>query len=113
METVIWVAIITSVSSLLVGLYNGFISYRRFHVDANSVNAKTIRELSEQVDELVEDKAKMNARISFLESELRRFTNGYSRAMRFIQRYTDINVPIPDFLESDPDLKPKTPDAKR
>lgn len=106
-ETGIWIAIITSGIALIVGLVQAIPAFRKVRMDSNTVNIESIKKLSDQVDELIDDKAKMNDRITWLEAELKRFTNGYARAMRFIQKHADVNVTIPDFLESDPDLKPR------
>lgn len=110
METAIWVALISSVGALVLGIYNSIPAFRRSRLDQQEFGMESIRKLSEQVDGLIEDKIKMNERINWLEGELKRYTNGYSRAMRFINIHGDPRVTVPDFLESDPAMKPR---AKR
>lgn len=107
MEPVILVTLISAIGGLLLGIYNSIPAFKRLKIDSNTVNIESIRKLSEQVDELIEDKIKMNERITWLEGELKRYTNGYSRAIRFINIHGDPRVTVPDFLESDPLMKPK------
>ena len=68
---------------------------------------KTLSDAFDEIDELRESHCKAMEEIEWLKAELKKYVNGYARAMRFIHDKIR-DVEIPNFLETDPRLKPPT-----
>lgn len=106
-----WITYITVFVSLILGITNALPNLRKAKTDYTTTNIKSLEELSKQVNELIKDKIAMqvhndnlDARIDNLEIEVRRWKNGYARAIRYIYD-RDPLAEIPNFLETDPRLE--------
>lgn len=106
MEAVVWAALITGIVSLVVGVYNAIPAIRKSKLDYDTTNIKSISELSKQVNDLIVDKdnlqdkyEKLIEQVDYLRSELRKFRNGYAKALVFINKHVT-EKEIPDFLET-------------
>lgn len=108
--------LITGVVSLLTLIIPVINNWRKNRIEADrlaaeldKVDMETIVALKKQIKELVDENrnihkeykteiAEINKRIRFLEDELRRYVNGYGRAMRYINKVKAPDETIPDFL---------------
>lgn len=103
--------IITVVLPSLINFAKTYAESRKLKADgekarseSDMMDANTMSLLSKQVNELIQDKIEMNKRIDHLEKELKKYVNGYARAIRYIHSNIP-NVEIPNFLETDPRIK--------
>jgi len=117
--------LIAGLGSLLTLIIPAIINHRKNRIEADRLEAEldkldleTVRTLKQQIRELVEENknihkeykaeiAEINKRIRFLEDELRRYVNGYGRAIRYINKTRDPSETIPDFLIDTQELNPK------
>ena len=117
--------LIAGLGSLLTLIIPAIINSRKNRIEADRLEAEldkldleTVRTLKLQIRELVEENktihkeykteiAEINKRIRFLEDELRRYVNGYGRAIRYINKKRDPSETIPDFLIDTQELNPK------
>lgn len=90
--------------SLLLGIVNAVPQIRKTKIDYNTTNIESINKLSEQVNELIEDKIKMNERIEGLEADVRKFRNAYAKAIVYIHEKLPLEE-IPNFLDTEPRIK--------
>lgn len=90
--------------SLILGVVNAIPQIRKSKTDYNTTNIESIDKLSEQVNELIEDKIRMNQRIDELEKDVRKFRNAYAKAIVYIHEKLPLEE-IPNFLDTDPRIK--------
>ena len=76
----------------------------KLHHESEGVTAETYLKLSRRIDELETRDSEKEKRIDWLEGELKRYVNGYSKAILFINQHVN-GINIPNFLETDPRLK--------
>ena len=108
--------LIAGLGSLLTLIIPALINFRKNRIEADRMEAEidkidleTIMTLKKQVKDLIVENraleqehkaeiAEINKRIRFLEEELRRYVNGYARAIRYINKTKTQDETIPDFL---------------
>lgn len=103
---VIVVAIIGAISTFIGGVIVFFSNRKINNANTDIIKTDTYIRLSERIDALEKRDEEKEKRIDWLESELKRYINAYSLAVRFIHDRLPA-IEIPNFLETDPRIKNK------
>lgn len=102
--TVAILGVIGSVTGAVIVFFSG----RKLNkANADIIKTDTYIRLSERIDALEKRDEEKEKRIDWLETELKRYINAYTLAIRFINDQLPL-VEIPNFLETDPRLRTKT-----
>lgn len=114
MEIAAIVAFVASMLTVIVPpIVNSMIVRRRtnqevdkLRSESDALDAQTLKNLREQVREMVIENHSLRLEFEKLKNENRMFRNAYARAIKFIYE-KDPLAAIPDFLkESEPKIKP-------